>query len=153
MEAETTNVARTYDGNRLFLTDTIVSYFKICCGTVCKSKDDVFFMTAVIFMSIGFAMMCIGYIIPRDYVFDPSLPARQMEAIELRYYKLSYSLDLSIIIGMGFIALGGIIVSTHTVYHYITVKGSVYKSRDRRNSTLLNDKNVAMATYGSYNRP
>lgn len=39
-----------------------------------------------------------------------------MEAIEIYYAHLSQSLDLTIVIGMGFIAIGGIILSSLITY-------------------------------------
>lgn len=113
-----------------------------CCGSV----ENMLFNIAIICMSLGLAVMSIGYIIPRDLVFDPSLPARQMEAIELRYAKLSYHLDLCIITGMGIIVFGGVIASSMTVYYYVTDGQSHSKSSE---TELLTDNKDFMATYGS----
>lgn len=113
-----------------------------CCGSV----ENMLFNVSILCMSLGFAVMCIGYIIPRDFIFDPSLPAREMEAISLRYTMLSYNLDLCIITGMGFIALGGVIATSITVYYYVTDGQSHSKSSE---TELLTDNNDLMATYGS----
>ena len=121
------------------------------CWMMCKSKDDLCVGAVVICMAVGLALMCIGYIIPRDYVFDASLPARQMEAIEIRYSKLAYRLDLCIIVGMGFISLGAVITTVLTIYIYLTGGHIIYKSHDKRDLTLLNDNNLSMTRYGSSN--
>ena len=98
-------------------------------------------------MATGLGLLCIGYIIPREYVFDPSLPARQMEAIELRHAKLVKGLDICIIIGMGFTAFGGILVASLTTYGLI--KGFVDNSNLESDKDKMMDSDIEMTSYGS----
>lgn len=113
---------------------------------IANHKDEILVLAAVVLMSVGFAVICMGYIIPREYRFDSSLPAREMEKIELHYVKLSYYLDVSIVAGMGCVAAGGLVATALTVYRYASSR-SQRAVRDRKDLTLLRDKD--MSTYGT----
>ena len=84
-----------------------------------KSPDDFLLLVSICSMTIGLALLCIGYIIPREYVFDSSLPAKEMEAIELYHVNLTKALDICIIVGMGFTAFGGILIASLITYSFI----------------------------------
>ncbi|XP_052775541.1 transmembrane protein 74B-like [Mya arenaria] len=126
--------------------DEGTDYGCVYCSTPTRQVEDILIVTAVVLMSIGFAVMCMGYIIPRGYAFDATLPAREMEQIELHYNRLAYYLDVCVVVGMGFIAGGGIIATSVTMYHYFGSRRRVYRERDRRDLTLLGDR---MSTYGT----
>ncbi|CAC5399127.1 unnamed protein product [Mytilus coruscus] len=66
----------------------------------------------MLIMIVGLVFMVVGFAVPRGYDFDPNKPAREMEATENFYITLGYNLDICITVGMGFIALGGMIIST-----------------------------------------
>lgn len=80
--------------------------------TVTFDPEDAVVYTAAGLIVCGVVCMVVGYTVPRDYTFNPYARARDMEAIEIYYAHLSQSLDLTIVIGMGFIAIGGIILSS-----------------------------------------
>ncbi|KAL3867895.1 hypothetical protein ACJMK2_040740 [Sinanodonta woodiana] len=81
-----------------------------------NNPDEFLISLALIFILLGISMMSFGCIVPRDYTVDPLAPAREMEAMEIYYANLSYILDLSIVIGMGCIAVGGLTVSGMMIY-------------------------------------
>lgn len=81
-----------------------------------KSPEDFLLLVSICCMTIGLALLCIGYIIPREYVYDASLPAKEMEAIELYHVNLTKALDICIIVGMDFTAFGGILIASLTTY-------------------------------------
>ncbi|XP_045159694.1 transmembrane protein 74B-like [Mercenaria mercenaria] len=116
-------------------------------------KDMQEFLTtiAIILMSCGVAIMCVSFIVPREHVFDPSLPAREMEKIEIHYAKLSYYLDICTVIGMSFIAAGGLITSGVFVYYFIMPDREVYRKKDRQDLNLLTGTQREMVSYGTSN--
>ncbi|XP_060598641.1 uncharacterized protein LOC132752346 [Ruditapes philippinarum] len=114
-----------------------------------KDKEDFFTAIAIILMSFGLAIMVVGIVVPRDFVFNPSLPAREMESIEIHYANLSFYLDLVAVIGMGFITLGGVISSGVFMYHFIIGSRQVYRKDDRQDINLLDGTNREMVSYGT----
>ena len=64
----------------------------------------------------GMSLVILGFAIPRDYTFDTTIPAREMESIEQYYSNLSFTLDICSIIGMGFVTLGGLLMANATLY-------------------------------------
>lgn len=84
--------------------------------TVTFDPEDAVVYTATGLIVCGVVCIVVGYTVPRDYTFNPYARARDMEAIEIYYAHLSQSLDLTIVIGMGFIAIGGIILSSLITY-------------------------------------
>lgn len=109
------------------------------------------FLTAVsvLCLSCGLALIFVGYIVPRDYAFDPLKPAREMEAIEIHYATLSFYLDVCILIGMACIALGGLISSGIFMYHFVTGTRQVYRKEDRSDLNLLSGSYTEMMSYGT----
>lgn len=81
----------------------------VCC---CTARDERCTLVPLLIMIVGLVFMVVGFAVPRGYDFDPNKPAREMEATENFYITLGYHLDICITVGMGFIALGGMIVST-----------------------------------------
>ena len=81
----------------------------------CSTQDVLVYMSAGLVVC-GVICMVVGYTVPRDYTFNPYARARDMEAIEIYYADLSLKLDLTIVIGMAFIAIGGIVMSTLITY-------------------------------------
>ncbi|XP_061197572.1 transmembrane protein 74B-like [Saccostrea echinata] len=81
----------------------------------CSSEDRLVY-TAAGLIVCGIICMVVGYVIPRDYTFNPYARARDMESIEIYYADLSQKLDLTIVIGMAFIAIGGIMLSSFITY-------------------------------------
>lgn len=88
-----------------------------CCCLECLSNPgDLITFIASVFMILGLVFMTIGYVVPRDYDFNPYAPAREMEAIEIYFANLSYDLDVVITAGMGFVAFGGILMTSLVTY-------------------------------------
>lgn len=81
----------------------------VCC---CTARDERCTLVPMLIMIVGLVFMVVGFAVPRGYDFDPNKPAREMEATENFYITLGYNLDICITVGMGFIALGGMIIST-----------------------------------------
>ena len=81
-----------------------------CCPRYDPKRDpEAFFGTiSMVMVAIGLILVTIGYLTPRGFKFDPDEEARKMEAIELYYSNLSYHLDIVILVGMAFIAFGGL---------------------------------------------
>lgn len=104
---------------------------------------------ALLCMSCGLAIMCVGYLVPRDYVFDPSKSAREMEKIEIYYANLSFYLDTCIVAGMAFIAVGGLISSALFMYYFVIDSRQVYRKEDRLDLNLLDVSQHEMVSYGS----
>ena len=61
-------------------------------------------------MVVGLVIVTVAFMIPRDYVFDPDMPAVEMEAIEQYYADLSARLDAVMAAGTVLIAVGGVII-------------------------------------------
>ena len=80
-------------------------------------------------------------------MFDPSLPAREMEAIELRHAQFVKALDICIIVGMGFTAFGGILVASLTMYGLI--KGFLDNTNSETDKTRMMTSDIEMTSYGS----
>ncbi|KAL4237164.1 Transmembrane protein 74B [Mactra antiquata] len=114
-----------------------------------KCREDLLITISIVCLVLGFVIMGTGYIIPREYIFDTSLPAREMERIEIYYANLSYSLDICILVGMGFIAFGGVIASSVFTYYFIFAEGQVYRKESRPDLNLLNGGGNQLATYGT----
>ena len=112
-----------------------------------NNPEEFWLLVAIGSMSIGLPFIFIGFIIPRDYVFDSSLPARQMEAIEIYYANLSNTLDMCIVIGMGFVAFGGLIVSC--VVMYSVIRGSIDEEFSVSDKGPIIAPGREMALYGS----
>ena len=64
----------------------------------------------------GISLVILAFAVPRDYAFDTTIPAREMESIEQYYSNLGYTLDILSIIGMGFVTLGGLLMANATMY-------------------------------------
>ncbi|KAK3592132.1 hypothetical protein CHS0354_019416 [Potamilus streckersoni] len=122
-----------------------------------KNPDEFLIFVALIFIVLGISIMGFGYIVPRDYTVDPLAPAREMEAMEIYYAKLSYILDLCIVIGMGCIAVGGLIVSGMMTYGIIKGFPLVYddeekilqETSDLHSRMELRHSSSQMNSYGS----
>ncbi|XP_046554643.1 transmembrane protein 74B-like [Haliotis rubra] len=76
-----------------------------------QTSLDYLILFAIGSVFIGLIISTIGYIIPRSHTPDPSLTARQQEAVDTYYAKLGNDLDICIVVGMAFIGLGGIVTS------------------------------------------
>lgn len=81
----------------------------------CSAEDRLVY-TAAGLIVCGIVCMVVGYVVPREYTFNPYARARDMEAIEVYYADLSQKLDLTIVIGMAFISIGGMILSSLITY-------------------------------------
>lgn len=77
----------------------------------CPGRDERCTALPMVLMILGLVCMVVGFAVPRDYVFDPSAPAREMEATENFYIRLGYKLDVCITFGMGLVAIGAVITS------------------------------------------
>lgn len=71
---------------------------------------DVCSMAALVFLTVGVACVTVGYLVPRDYAFDPTLAARRMESIEIYYARLSLGLDICIIAGVEMSVAGAVLL-------------------------------------------
>ena len=114
-----------------------------------KNTQEFLMLIAMVLLSTGLVAICIGYVIPREYVFDPSLPAREMEKIELHFRELSFYLDVCILSGMGCIAAGGLIVTSVTMYAIFIERPRIYRAKDRQDLCLLDNATTEMVTYGT----
>ena len=115
-----------------------------------KNPEDFLLLISVGAMSVGLALLCIGFVIPRDYEFDPSLPARDMEAIEVYYANLTWALDICIISGMSCIAFGALIVSSLITYELIisSAENSKKKQYDSDKDKIIASE-IEMTSYGT----
>ena len=93
-----------------------------CIAQYNPRKDPVEFLSllSLVSLSIGILLTMVGYLVPREYEFDPDLEAEQMEDIEIYYDKLSWHLDVCIIVGMAFVVLGGLILAGIITYLHVT---------------------------------
>ena len=62
---------------------------------------------AMIIVMFGVCLLLTGIVIPRDYHYDSVLTSREMEEIVTYYANLYFALDISTLIGMGLVVLGG----------------------------------------------
>lgn len=104
-------------------------------GVTFDPEDALVYMAAGLIV-YGIVCMVVGYTVPREYTFNPYARARDMEAIEIYYADLSQSLDLTIVIGMGFIAVGGIILSTLITYISCTESNTQHPTPSERSAII-----------------
>lgn len=79
-----------------------------------------FSLASTISIAIGIVLIAFGLLVPTNYTFDSNLPARQMESIEIFYFRLSEGLVICLIIGMALVTLGGVIqtgIILHMYWH------------------------------------
>ena len=72
--------------------------------------------TALVFLLVGATLATVGYVVPRNYVFDSKLPASEMEKIERKYGERSNALDMCILAGMIFVVASGLTMATTAIY-------------------------------------
>ena len=65
---------------------------------------------AIIIVIFGICLLLTGIVIPRDYHYDSVLTSREMEEIVTFYANLYFAFDISTLIGMGLVVLGGAFV-------------------------------------------
>ena len=65
-------------------------------------------LVSMVFLALGTVFTVLGYVIPREYEFDPNKDAREMEAIEAKYSKIGQALDVLLITGMGCVVISGV---------------------------------------------
>ena len=85
-----------------------------CLASKCSPrKDPVEFShcLALVFLCLGMLLVTVAFLVPRDYIFDPDLPASEMEAIEQYYSDRGAVLDVCLVIGTVFVGLGGLIIA------------------------------------------
>ena len=85
-----------------------------CLGRYDPRNDPIEFcnLIALILLLTGIVFVAVGYIVPRDYNFDPNTEARKMEAIEIYYADRIKMLDACIIVGMTFCGIGAVILAS-----------------------------------------
>jgi len=67
-------------------------------------------VASLVLMFLGLAFVVVGHLIPTDYQSDPSLSARQMEAIEMRNDRLAIGVEVCVFAGVMFISVGGLLL-------------------------------------------
>ena len=96
---------------------------------------------------VGLIISTVGYVFPRgDTEPDPSLTARQQEAVDIANNDLANALDICIVVGMAFIGLGGVVTSV------VFCKSVIFREcevgdRDEDNYNLMEQP-----TYGTVER-
>jgi len=110
----------------------------ICSG--CRTWDsmDILSFLSILFLVAGAILSGIGYIIPRTYEFDSKLPAREMEAIEIKYHILSEALDLCIILGMALVVISGILMACSAIVMMCDEKQKIEERRPLRSEGARN---------------
>ena len=81
------------------------------CSQYCDNLEDVYTCLAVLLIVSGLACMTVGYVVPRDYEFNPYYTAREMEGIEIYFATLSNRLDIAMTVGTGLVAAGGLVMT------------------------------------------
>lgn len=77
-----------------------------------------FSLVSTISIAIGIVLIAFGLLVPTNYAFDADLPARQMESIEIFYFRLSEGLVICLIVGMALVTLGGVIQTGIILHMY-----------------------------------
>lgn len=75
-------------------------------------------LASTISIAIGIVLIAFGILVPTNYAFDANLPARQMESIELFYFRLSEGLVICLIVGMALVTLGGVLQTAIILHMY-----------------------------------
>ncbi|XP_048355032.1 transmembrane protein 74B [Sphaerodactylus townsendi] len=102
------------------------------------------FISALVFLVGGILLVIVAYSIPREARVDPdTVSAREMERLEMYYARLGSQLDKCIIAGLGFLTLGGMLLSTLLMV-------SIYKGELYRRRTFPASR-APRKTYGSIN--
>ncbi|XP_077192102.1 transmembrane protein 74B [Paroedura picta] len=102
------------------------------------------FISALVFLVGGILLVIVAYSIPREPRVDPdAVSAREMERLEAYYAYLGSELDKCIIAGLGFLTLGGMLLS-------ILLMISIYKGELYRRRTFPPSR-APRKTYGSIN--
>lgn len=66
-------------------------------------------IASTIGIGIGILMIVSGIFVPTDYTMNPQLPAREMESIEIYYHRLSFALEVCIVVGMALVTAGTVV--------------------------------------------
>lgn len=102
------------------------------------------FVSALVFLVGGILLVIVAYSIPREARVDPdTVSAREMEKLEMYYAHLGSQLDKCIIAGLGFLTLGGMLLS-------MLLMVSIYKGELYRRRTFPASR-PPRKTYGSIN--
>nr|XP_056701420.1 transmembrane protein 74B [Euleptes europaea] len=102
------------------------------------------FISALVFLVGGILLVIVAYSIPREARVDPdTVSAREMERLEMYYARLGSRLDKCIIAGLGFLTLGGMLLS-------MLLMVSIYKGELYRRRTFPASR-APRKTYGSIN--
>ncbi|KAL8179945.1 UNVERIFIED_CONTAM: hypothetical protein K2H54_074327 [Gekko kuhli] len=102
------------------------------------------FISALVFLVGGILLVIVAYSIPREARVDPdTVSAREMERLEMYYARLGSQLDKCIIAGLGFLTLGGMLLS-------VLLMVSIYKGELYRRRTFPASR-APRKTYGSIN--
>ncbi|KAK6179638.1 hypothetical protein SNE40_011952 [Patella caerulea] len=122
---------------------------KVCCMPT-ETLADKTMIGALICVVIGLIIATTGYLIPREYSFDNHLPAREMEAKEKYYADLAHTLDMCVIVGMSFVAVGGIL--TMAVFTCTILLADCDSVSKRHKSTLMGEDANGQDNYGAVSR-
>ncbi|XP_069771508.1 transmembrane protein 74 [Narcine bancroftii] len=109
-----------------------------------ESSVDYGFISALLFLCSGIALVIISYVIPRDVTVDPdTISAREMERLQRQSARVGAHLDRCVIAGLGLLTLGGMLLSTLLMISIC--KGELY----RRQRFSLAGRSGKI--YGSFN--
>lgn len=76
-------------------------------------------IASTIGIGIGILLIVSGLVVPTDYAMNPQLPARQMESIEIFYHRLSFALEVCIVVGMTLVTAGTVVQTAIIVRMYL----------------------------------
>ena len=84
-----------------------------CCSGQVYLRDtaDKLMLVAMALVFAGLVIATVGYVIPRDFQQTSGISAKESEALNIYYAELSARLDICIVVGMGLIAVGGLMTS------------------------------------------
>ncbi len=90
----------------------------ICWGKIKVPRDpmEVTSLLSLGCLAFGILLIGVGFGVPRAYTYDPDEEAKTMETIEIYYAKLTKRLDICIIVGLGFVGLSALLMSSIVLY-------------------------------------
>ena len=118
--------------------------------TKCSPRQDPVEFThclSLVSITLGVLLVAMGYLIPRDYVFNPDIPASEMEAIEDYYNRKAAALDVCIVTGTVFVGIGGLMISG--IFMMMLIQGDLKECYGDNESDIEKCLSEDKSAYGS----
>ncbi|XP_002733635.1 uncharacterized protein LOC100369025 [Saccoglossus kowalevskii] len=111
-----------------------VNIEKACKSERCIRRTDCVGSIAFVCVVLGVIILLVGYLVPRHPKGDPETD--EYKQLENYYTKLGHGADVSILVALGFISVGGIIMAG--LFMWSAIEGCRQKDADDGGVPLIN---------------